>query len=174
MKNSALSRRVVLILLLISLLSSMMVAVLLLAGCQSTNGNAQDPNTSNPAPSTSSFFPNLDSLGSEKINQVKKAYIQERLSFGYPADMTVDDVFISKYYGCYNDCIVVLLTDRFTGYTAEVIDETIAGVTITYGSSNTIVAYKDGSFYSLQEAHTAGYLTTANIEQIRDIHHAPA
>ena len=158
----------------VRLLSSLMVAVLLLAGCQSANGNSQEPNTSTPVPSTSSFFPDLDSLGPEKIDQVKKAYIQDRLSFGYPADMTVDDVFISKYYGCYNDCIVMLLTDRFSGYLAEVSDETIAGVTITYGNSNRIVAYKDDSFYTLQEAHTAGYLTTANIEQIRDIHHAPA
>lgn len=141
---------------------------------QNTNSDKPSISTNGYTPSTNNLKPDVDSLGSETIDLIKSAYLQERLKEGYPADMIIDDVSIYKYYGNFNDCIVVMLTDRYTGYLDEIAVETIAGVTIGYGDANRIVAYKDGTLYTLQEAYDACYLTVVNIELIRDIHHAPA
>lgn len=172
----------------ITLLSGLLVAVLCLLGCQSANMNGQNPNSdktststngSTPSmngsvPSTNNLKPDVESLGSEKIDLIKSAYVQERLNEGYPPAMIIDDVSIYKYYGNFNDCIVVMLTDRYTGYLGEADVETIAGVAIAYGDANRIIAYKEGILYTLQEAYDAGYLTVANIELIKDIHHTSA
>lgn len=115
--------------------------------------------------------PNVGSLDPVTLNSVKEAYLQEKLANGYPKDMTLDDIYAVAYYGTYSDCVVVMLTDRHTGYTTAIEDETIAGVTIRYSDANRIVAYKDGVLYTLQEAYDIGFLTVANIVRIKDVHH---
>lgn len=117
--------------------------------------------------------PNVDRLNQEQIDAVKNAYLQERLADGYPSNMTVNDIYVAEYYGIYDDCIVLMIEDCHTMYAQAIGDETIAGVTIRYNDANRIVAYKDGSLYTLQEAYNLGYLTRGNIMQIRSIHYFP-
>ena len=84
-------------------------------------------------------------------------------------DLVLDDVSICKYYGEYNGCHVVMMTTSKSCYTMALWSETVAGVRIHYRDGNRILAWKDGQFVNLADAHDNGWLAKGDIQKIADI-----
>ena len=59
----------------------------------------------------------------------------------YPEAM-VDDVTINRYYGTYNNCVVVMINDVYSEYSANLKDVDVAGVIIHYYNGNRIIIWK--------------------------------
>ena len=81
---------------------------------------------------------NEDALDNEVANDIKTAYLER-----YPQDgMTADDIVINKYYGNYNDCVVLMLGYWNSAYADVMGSETIAGVKFSYSNSQRILIFK--------------------------------
>lgn len=73
-----------------------------------------------------------------------------------------------RYYGSYGGYDILfsnlgLQTDSFESIS-------IAGVTIRFGSSFQMYAYRDGVFYTLQEVYDREEITDSDVETIADMH----
>jgi len=97
--------------------------------------------------------------------EIKQSFLDSRTRAWWP-DASTDDVFVLDYYGTYDGCVVVRMTDRFTGHLAVITYEDIDGVRLVYSSSNKAIAWKDGHFYGLQDAYSQGLLQKGDIEEV--------
>ena len=88
--------------------------------------------------------------------------------YGESYDSETDgEVSIESCYGIYNGCVPVMFSQiAFTVIT----DVQVEGINFHYRSSNTIKVWKDGTFYSIQEAYDQGFLTKEQIQTIADMH----
>ncbi len=101
----------------------------------------------------------------KKLRQIELDY--GRYVFGEEYDPAVHgDGSTSKCYGIYNGCVPMYFEGYALSYAAVETTEEIAGITFEYGSSNTIEIWKDGNFYSMQEAYDQKLLTKENIEAV--------
>jgi len=112
-----------------------------------------------------------DTLGPKTEAKMKQDYLESH-TWQFQADATIDDVFVQNYYGTYGDCAVVIIYDGFSAYLTVITSETIDGITITTSDSNTIRAWKNGEFYSLQDAYDLGFLTKSDLKKISEKHKA--
>lgn len=55
----------------------------------------------------------------------------------------IDDVNIVKYYGMYNDCYVIMITDNFTDFLEVLCNDNIANVEFNYSNSNKILVWSE-------------------------------
>ena len=78
-------------------------------------------------------------------------------------------ISVLKCYGVYNGCVPVFLSGPWdtTDISKPV---TVADVVFHYSTATQITVWKDGSFYSLQEAYDEELLTKDNLQTIADIH----
>ena len=76
-----------------------------------------------------------------------------------------DIVQITRYYGTYNGSVSVLI-EGFFSYLTVMTYEKVAGVIFEYGSSNTMLVWKEGKFYKLSEAYDLKFLTEENIRSM--------
>ena len=106
---------------------------------------------------------NLD-LGAETERLILQDYADEFKS----EHITVNDIYISKYYGTYNGGIVLNI-DGPWGYPSVLYGEDIAGIWF-YGSYGSIpFMWKNRRFYGLQEAYDLGLLTKTDLRSIADL-----
>ena len=103
------------------------------------------------------------------LKQIDSDYLSElKKSGGYDPD--VDGVFrVKNYYGTYNDCVPVMFSMPETGAMRDV---EVAGVVFHYTGSNTIIVWRDGDFFSLNEAYELELLTKDHIEAIASLHNS--
>ena len=114
--------------------------------------------------------PDIKEIESERLLQVKQAYLNMKKESGYPDYMIAEDVCVEEYCGTYNDCIVMMFTDNETVYAQAIRVVNVAGVRIRYNNANEIYAWNDGEIYTLEQAYVAGILSKSDIRNIRDIH----
>lgn len=111
----------------------------------------------------------LKPLSKAKINEIKKAYINY---MGYPIAasrrLAAGDVMIAEYYGTYDDCVAIFITDRYSWYNDEPETEKLAGYEFSYPDSRTIKIYRDGEFRTLQWAYNQGWVSK---KAVKSIHH---
>ena len=85
-------------------------------------------------------------------------------------NITVDDVWISHYFGTYNGSVVMMLEAMF-GYNRMPIDYTVAGVRFKWGVHQWPHVWRNGRFiHGLQEAYDAGWLTKNHLRKIAARH----
>jgi len=117
-------------------------------GSQSTNENAES-----------------DPL-SEKL---KKQIVEDFAAYWYGDDYgsKVHGVFqIERYYGSYDGAVAVMLRGSKLEYTPAFYSETVAGSIIRCNYGNSVMIWKDGSFFTMQEAYDQGILTVDQVEEI--------
>ena len=112
---------------------------------------------------------NVDELGSERVLQIKKTYME---TLPFRDEITIDDVSVIEYCGTYDDCSVLMLTTRVSVYAQALWTEEVAGSRFGYSDSNRLYAWKDGRIYTLPEAYEAGLLSEADLKTIRSLHNA--
>ena len=103
--------------------------------------------------------PNLDAQRELAIRQ----------SFAEKYSVNIVGVSVAFYYGTYNGTSVVLMTSTEFGAATVITTEIIAGISFTFPSSNVFVAWRDGNFYSVQDAYDNGFLTRSHLRTIRNI-----
>ncbi|MCL1811667.1 MAG: hypothetical protein FWG41_05580 [Methanomassiliicoccaceae archaeon] len=103
-------------------------------------------------------------LNSEMEMKIKQDYFNQITKIKFP-EATIDNVGINKYYGTYNGSVVVKMSD-LTGHLIMMISETVGGITINYPDTNKALVWKDGNFYSMQEAYDLGLLCKDDLREI--------
>lgn len=74
---------------------------------------------------------------------------------------------VKYYYGVYNDCVPVMFAEPETGMGRSV---AVADSYFTYPGSNSIQVWKNGQFFSMEDAYGRGLLTKEHVAQIADLH----
>ena len=105
-----------------------------------------------------------DEMTAELENRIKEDYLQE---FGY--ELYFGDELLNKFYGLYNGAAVFFIAG------ADAAEKTaiISGVAFSYNYGWTILVWKDGIFYDLEDIEVifdAGILTQNDLEQIGAVH----
>jgi hypothetical protein len=140
-----------------AILFSVLAVCGLVMGCE-LNSDYENKNKNN--------YENGNILTPLLEREIKAAFLNQFVLDGYPdslPDPTVDDIYITRYYGTFNGCSVVRMDTAFWGYPAVVVQQVIGGTVIGYGSPPFALAYKDRKFYDLDAAYEQGFLTLDNI-----------
>jgi len=134
------------IFLTIGIVITMIFALVALSGCE---------NNAYPRPSLS-------------INMELELSIRQ--SFATQHDIAVDDVFVSFYYGTYENTSIVLMgsTEIVGGDTETTV--VISGIEFRFPTTTIFVAWRDGNFYSVQQSYDNGWITRPQVRTIREIH----
>ena len=113
---------------------------------------------------------NMVELSKEIEIEIKQTHLDYLLTKNGYQDTTIDDIYIQKYYGTYNGCVVVMIQDKLSGVNGAIKEATIADVKFYYGSGNiSIQIWKEQKFYELQSAYDQGLLTKEDLKKIAAI-----
>jgi len=93
-----------------------------------------------------------------------------RQDFAEQHDIRVDDVFVSFYYGTYYETSIILMgsTEFVGGDTVTTV--TISGIEFVFPTTVVFSAWRDGIFYSVQQAYDNDWLTRPMLRTIQEIH----
>jgi len=153
-------------------LKPVFAAILLIAtlcGCGGVGNNTPDDKeikvTPGPMPT-----PPIDFNDTDLGRQIRRDYLDGLHSSGIQSllDLTIDDVSITSYYGNYNGSVPVMITAWGFGYPAVMTYIVVADVEFVFGG-NIITVWKEGQFYSLEEAYNLGFLTQEDLRSIADL-----
>ena len=114
-------------------------------------------------------------LSEETANQIKQTHLDDMRKQPWFEDddfvppASIDGVELD-YYGTYNDCVAVKIYG-YEMHLTEPWEDTVAGVTFMYGSSNEIKVWHNGRLYRLQAAYDNGMLTKDDLRNIAYYHH---
>jgi len=103
------------------------------------------------------------------LDQIAKDYYYHSLESHKGDPNTLGKFYVYKYYGTYDGAAPVIMQGTNIDYATEICEETVAGYTFIYPCYNLITVWKDGEFYSLQEAYDLGILTEEQIGQIANV-----
>ena len=103
--------------------------------------------------------------------QVRQTYFDDlKQEDGWDA-LDFEDVYVVKYYGTFNNCVVVMMWTKTRALFMETYYDTIDGITIAYAHTNQrISVWRDDKFYDLPDAYSQGFLNKANIKKIAAVH----
>ena len=144
-----------------------------LVGC---GGNDRPLDNGSTIPFTRSPNPpspkNPAVLSQEMENEILQVYLAERNeNSGW--DLTLEDVWIERFYGFFNDCAAVLLYNKYLVppqgvYINNELEIVVGGVSFFYGpiTGAQIVVYKEGKLYGLRDAYAGNLLTQDDLENI--------
>ena len=85
-----------------------------------------------------------------------------------------EDVFIKKYYGCYNGVYVLLMGVQDLVYPHDMLHLSVGGLIFEFPSSGyevMFLAYKDGKFIKVADAYEQGLLTKSDLISMMQIHY---
>ena len=102
------------------------------------NGGSEDESFV-PIPKT----PEVLSEKTEKAIKETRAYDARNQSQLPHKDATPDKVNVKHYYGTYNNCVAVMITDMYAAYDASLWKITVEGVLFCYADGNRILIWKE-------------------------------
>ena len=98
-----------------------------------------------------------------RIRQDYLDYARNHISPYIFSVLTIKDIWINRYYGTYNNCIIVEMD--YSGHVAIVyLGETIVGETLF--PSQPAIAWKGGNIYELRDAYDQDLLTNNDLREI--------
>ena len=118
------------------------------------------------------FFDFEPFLSTETEKQIRQDYLDIYIKPKF-ADAAIEDVWIEKHYGSYDDCTAVMIFSKYGEYDdaeCEVIFDAIYGPFFRYSNENRIIVWKNGCFYELQAALNQGLLGLREIMRIANYH----
>jgi hypothetical protein len=99
-------------------------------------------------------------IGSELEQKIRQAYADKN------AGVDFDDVYISKYYGTYNQASVITVLIDGAGVGQQPWSETVGGIEFTNNVNAPIIVFYNNDFHSLQQAYENNFLTLANLQSV--------
>ncbi|MCL2487508.1 MAG: hypothetical protein FWE80_02375 [Oscillospiraceae bacterium] len=114
---------------------------------------------------------NPATLSAEREREIKEDYIAWQISSSPNAylhfqNLTLDDIYIEKYLGTYNDSVALFITAKGQGYQDVVSQGTLAGFLFKFGSSQRLYIHKNSMFVDLFEAYHSGLITEHDVGDI--------
>lgn len=109
-------------------------------------------------------------LSEEQTLYIKQSYISQFLDKACFAKATINDVKIDGYYGIYNECIAVYMSDNYHGYAGLVWQESIGGIKLEYFDSRSILILKERRFCKIKQAYNEKMLKVEDLRNIALIH----
>ena len=103
-------------------------------------------------------------------NRIRQDFLLDWL-YGdrYGLGTTIDEIFIYKYLGTYNNFVVIeIIVQGWTNSPTGSIQFTVEG--FDFFTSAFFTVWYDGNFFTLQNSFNLGHLTLQNIETIYKIH----
>jgi len=96
--------------------------------------------------------------------------LQIRQSFADKHSVSVETVSVEVYFGTYEGTSVVLMasTEFIPGDIVTTV--TISEINFVFPTANVFIAWREGSFYSVQQAYDNDFLTRSQLQTIRNIH----
>lgn len=85
-------------------------------------------------------------------------------------DITADDVSINFYFGIYHGDAVALLISGMTAFPTVIVEEDIAGIHFSFGSTQPLYIYNEGTFTPLKEAYEKGIVSKEDVQEIHTRH----
>ncbi len=108
--------------------------------------------------------PDIGVLSPAVVTEIKQAFLTQNVPEADQAFYSMDDLSI-RYYGTYNGGYAVFV-DGIFDYTQAFEYETVLGIEFEYSSGQKLLYYKNGQFYALPEAASAGLLSQTDIERL--------
>lgn len=106
----------------------------------------------------------------ELANEIKLAYAKKYREDPTPITLKeLDSIGIRHYHGSFNGYHIVMMEGYF-GFDQVLTTDIVGSVRIDYSDTNKLLAYKNGEFFSLQEAYDNFFLTTADLKKISKLH----
>ena len=130
----------------ISLLAILLVVSLVLVACGGNNNGGNNPV--------------IDS----------SLELQIRQSFADKHSVNTDTVSVEFYYGTFNGISVVLMasTEFIPGDAVTTV--TVSEISFVFPTANVFSAWREGNFYSIQQAYDNDFLTRTQLQTIKNIH----
>ena len=76
---------------------------------------------------------------------------------------------VEYFYGVYDECAYVMMVGEGICTTQANRDIEVGGVMFYYRDGNSIEVWKEGEFYSLEEAYEQGYVTVESLQEVAKI-----
>lgn len=137
------------------------------ASASSTQVSAES--TSNPQTS-STYTPrpkDPETLSAEAEEKIKADYVAWEKKIYKDSKAEVFNVIIDDYLGTYGGGEVIRITLADRAYLDWIVEENIAGYTLSFPSSAPYFFHKGTEFYSLNDAYAKGFLTKQDIQDIQ-------
>ena len=118
----------------------------------------------------------LTKLSEKKALKIKQDYLEfhkdlvEETEKEQNCNVIVEDVYLSKYYGTYGDCVAMMIDSRYFGKSLGDAETKIqvGDYLFAYPTLKQIDVYRNGKFADLDEAYKKGWLSD---EDVRDIYY---
>lgn len=84
-------------------------------------------------------------LSEEMSSKIRNtaAYDYRNDEFMNAPEAVADDFQIIEYCGTYNDCVAIMMTDNYTGYTGALRTDVIAEISFSYNDGNEIKIWRE-------------------------------
>ena len=143
---------------------------------ETTEENTTEESTTKET-TTKAYVPTpLVPLSAQKALKIKQDYLEfhkdlvEETEKELNCNVIVEDVYLSKYYGTYGDCVAMMIDSRYFGKSLGDAETKIqvGDYLFAYPTLKQIDVYRNGKFADLDEAYKKGWLSD---EDVRDIHY---
>lgn len=84
----------------------------------------------------------------------------------------IEDVYIYRYFGIYNGGVAVMMALYGVSLPPAIDEIMVVGLKFSFNTGRHIIMWKNGTFYSLQNAYDENFLTVDELEKIQDTHKA--
>lgn len=95
-------------------------------------------------------------------NRIRQSFLELQEN----SDLTIDSIFVGKYYGTYNQASAVIVMIQGDGVGDAEWSETVAGITFSQSSWTPIRVWRDGTFYTLTQAFENEFYLIENLTTI--------
>jgi len=112
----------------------------------------------------------VDFNDTELGRRIRQDYVNQYTSY-HQQRLTIDNVAIRKYYGSYNDCVAVIISDAHSVGVPAVTYFVIDGILLIYFDSKNIpVVWKEGHFFTVWKAYELGLFARESLVDIAKKH----
>lgn len=100
------------------------------------------------------------------LEKVARDYYDLHVEYYQYSPEVIGTVYVEKYEGTYDGAVVVLMNGTLYSSVKWKREIYLAGYVFTYYGGNTAEVWKDGKFYSIEDAYYNGILTKEHIDEI--------
>ena len=107
-------------------------------------------------------------LDVEIAKKIKQDYFQQVNE----SDIVLEDVYVYKYYGTYNESVVVIMAINGFSPPPSIDRIQVAEFEFMFNTGLHITVWRDSFFYNLQNAYDGCLLTIENLQEIHNLYNA--
>lgn len=102
--------------------------------------------------------------------EIKSRILQDYCNGLNDTDIALQDVYIRRFYGKYDDSIAVIMAIKDRVPPPAIDEVTIAVFEFTFNAGYHILIWNDGTFHDLQKAYDESLITLEDLETIHELY----